>query len=158
MIQEPEALIEGFVKALGEYYDYIIDENEIIHEHVPAPHDPPNLKPGKGAIYVFSLTKNNTSPAGQNRVLKVGKVGPNSEPRFKYQHYNPDSARSTLAGTLLNSKILWECIGFDNEAQVGSWLKENTDRDHFFIDGDKGRVISLMEVYARGILSPIFEG
>jgi hypothetical protein len=74
------------------------------YEFLPAPHRPPSrLRAGSTAVYVFSLSPDygTTCAAGPNRVLKVGKVGMNSAPRFCYQHYSPGWARSNLAGSLL---------------------------------------------------------
>lgn len=50
------------------------------------------LKKGQMAVYMFEM--------GQE-YLKIGKVGPKSHPRYKSQHYNPRSAKSTLAASLL---------------------------------------------------------
>jgi hypothetical protein len=59
------------------------------------------------AAHVFSLSKNygDRVPAGRNRILKVGKAGCNSNARFQSQHYNPSSAPSNLAHSLLEVKI-----------------------------------------------------
>ena len=122
-------------------------------------HDFPDLMPGKCAVYVFSLSRDNKSPAGPNRALKVGKVGPNSGPRFKYQHYKSGSANSTLTGAIENNRILWGYLGIEEgNVDFGNWLKTNSDRDHFFLDGSQMEILSLLEVYTRGILGPIFEG
>jgi hypothetical protein len=43
------------------------------------------------AVYCFFL---------DGRALKIGIAGPNSDARFRSQHYNLNSARSTLAGSI----------------------------------------------------------
>ena len=135
---------------------------DIEHESKPAPHIPPPLLPGKCAVYVFSLSMvfGRNCPAGGDRVLKVGKVGPNSEPRFRYQHYKRNSAQSTLAASLLNAKILWPYLGIEtlDDSSVGEWLKANTDRDHFLLNAGDRELLHTLEVFVRGLCSPVFEG
>jgi hypothetical protein len=52
-------------------------------------------------------------------VLKVGKVAPNSDARFRSQHYTT-SGRSTLAKSLLAHPIVWPWLGITqlDEASV----------------------------------------
>ena len=88
----------------------------LVHEHLSAPHRPPSsLRVGSTAVYVFSLSSayGATCPAGPGRVLKVGKVGANSAARFCSQHYLPGSARSNLAKSLLNERVLWPYLGIE---------------------------------------------
>ena len=56
------------------------------------PHKPTSLPKGKMGIYMFLY---------DNKFLKIGKAGPKSNARFYSQHYNPKSARSTLAASIL---------------------------------------------------------
>jgi hypothetical protein len=65
---------------------------------------------GFGAVYAFALSARTTSAAGAGMVLKVGKVGPNSDARFRSQHYTT-SGRSTLAKSLLAHTIVWPWLG-----------------------------------------------
>jgi hypothetical protein len=76
-------------------------------EYLPAPHRPKALRPNHGAVYVFALADHTTSAAGAGRVLKVGRVGPNSNARFQSQHYSPGSARSNLANSIVKYEVLW---------------------------------------------------
>jgi hypothetical protein len=83
MLVEPSSLLAEFSAAAG------IEGLEgwpchIRTEVVAAPHRPPPLLPGHGAIYVFALAEHygSTVPAGSGAVLKVGLVGPNSGPVF----------------------------------------------------------------------------
>jgi hypothetical protein len=87
-------------------------------------------------------------------------VGPNSNNRFQYQHYSPTAAMSTLAASLLNSRVLWPYLGMPEIGadNVGRWMKQHLDRDHFFIAGQDGDLRSMLEVYLRARLGPIFEG
>ncbi len=55
-------------------------------------HRPASLPKGKMGIYMFLY---------DNKFLKIGKAGPKSNARFYSQHYNPKSARSTLATFIL---------------------------------------------------------
>src|SRR3954453_16960248 len=106
MLIEPGTLVRDFTVAVtalrldGWPCDL---RTELMH----APHQQPKLPPGYGAVYAFALSSSTSSEAGAGMVLKVGKVGPNSEPRFRYQHYSPTSAGSTLAKSLLAHPIVW---------------------------------------------------
>lgn len=131
-------------------------------EHLLAPHVPARLPSGKGAVYVFSLSAQfgAHSLAGAHRVLKVGKVGPNSNNRFQYQHHSATAAVSTLAASLLRNPVLWPCLGDLDIASdsVGEWMKQHLDRDHFFTAGEDRDLRSMLEVYLRARLGPVFEG
>ena len=69
-------------------------------------HRQAGLRPGFGAVYAFALSARTTSAAGAGMVLKVGKVGPNSDARCRSQHY-ATSGRSTLAKSPLAHPIVW---------------------------------------------------
>ncbi|MBW2079027.1 MAG: hypothetical protein JRI71_16050 [Deltaproteobacteria bacterium] len=171
MLLHPEGLLEDFLRNLKSRHGFEIESSDLTHELCKAPIDQKKLRllPAKGAVYVFSLSGCSKAPAGPNRVLKVGKVGSKSLSRFKYQHYNPGSANSTLAGSIKLSGILWEYIGFNSDthetADFGKWLMGNADRDHFFVKdlpvemGDKKIYpLELLEIYLKGVLGPVFEG
>lgn len=132
------------------------------HEVQRAPHRPHGLPVGKCAVYAFSLSEEagRTCRAGAHHVLKVGRVGPNSSPRFLSQHYNPNSAGSNLARTILRSRHLWPYLGIDEvtEDTVGSWIKRSTDRDHFYLEAAQQGVLADFERFVRGHLGPVFEG
>jgi hypothetical protein len=141
----------------------LLDEGAVLREeHLAAPHCPPSKLPGGcTAVYVFSLSAayGATVPAGPNRVLKVGKVGANSAPRFCSQHYLPRSANSNLAKSLLAEKILWPYLGIDHleESGIKAWMCEHLERDHVFVAGQPGLEREI-ERYFRGRLGPVFEG
>lgn len=161
MLQNAEKILDGFYTAIAAAS--ISDKTVHITHKICLPlHENCVLPKGKCAVYVFSLTHDYGSkcPAGAHRVIKVGKVGPNSNPRFQYQHYNPKSAQSTLGGRLITYPVLWPYLGISSlkEGQVEGWLKSNTDRDHFFLDGDQLLMRDALEVYLKGLLGPVFEG
>lgn len=128
-------------------------------EMVRAPHRQPALRPGMGAVYAFALSSCTTSAAGEGIVLKVGKVGPNSDPRFRSQHYTL-SAGSTLAKSLLGHPIIWPWLGVDNlnAASVKAWMLENLDRMHIFVPGGSPLVLAALEMYVRARIGSVFEG
>src|SRR5271169_3703372 len=64
----------------------------IIPEFLSKPHKPTGLLAGKMAVYAFFLN---------GQALKVGKAGANSDARYRSQHYNPKSAGSNLARSIL---------------------------------------------------------
>lgn len=159
MIQNPAGIISGFIEALTNANNIRLKASDITHELIRAPHECPDLPKETCAIYVFSLHSANSAPAGPNRVLKVGKAGPKTIARFKYQHYSAGSARSTLAGAIKNNKILWNYIGYDiSVGNLDLWLKDNTDRDHFFLNVQRQGLLSFLETYVRGLLGPVYEG
>jgi hypothetical protein len=149
MVINPQNIIQGFISALGRQHGINLAVNAIAHNLITAPHQYPNLPAGQCAVYVFSLSVNSTAPAGPNRILKVGKAGLKSGPRFKYQHYNPSSAGSTLAGAILNNQILWDYLGIlqnVNANNVGLWIQTNTDRDHFLLNSASCNILNYLEV------------
>lgn len=160
MIDNPQELIKDFVLAAKHGLEIDVAEHSIGHDLWRAPHRAKDLPAGHGAVYIFSLSSRQTTPAASNRVLKVGKVGPNSNPRFRYQHYKSGSANSTLAGALENNPLLWDYIGFKKSefGDVGDWIRQYTDRDNFYIPEATKELIQLLEVYLKARLGPVFEG
>ena len=119
-------------------------------ETLSMPHKPPsNLPKGKMAVYVFS---------DKDRVLKVGKAGRRSQARYTYQHYNPNSASSSLAKSLLMDEDA--TIRYNiNEKNVNAWLKKNTDRVNYILDANLGiRTLTLLEAFIQCRLEPVYEG
>src|SRR3984893_7794355 len=68
------------------------DLSKIRVEVLNKPHKPSGLPTGRMAVYCFFLN---------GQALKVGIAGPNSDARYRSQHYNPNSAQSTLARSIL---------------------------------------------------------
>jgi len=154
---DPQRLIEDFIADLKTYRGILAESSRISHDEWPPPHKVKNLPAGSSAVYVFSLSSDTSASAGSGRVLKVGKVGPNSNNRFRYQHYKVGSAKSTLAGAIENNPLLWGYINFPgNMVEIGVWIKENTVRNNFYFKDEC--LIGLFEVYVKANLGPAFEG
>jgi hypothetical protein len=69
------------------------------------------------------------------------------------------SANSTLAGAVENNRLLWGYLGVDpGTTDFGEWLRRNTERDHFFVDGCRSSLVGPLEVYLKAVLGPVFEG
>ena len=119
-------------------------------ESLPAPHAPPTRLPaGKMAVYVFARGED---------VLKVGKVGAKSQARYTSQHYNPGSAMSTLAASILADGGRHGLTESDT-ARVGQWIRESVDRVNFLLDERLGmRVLTLLEAFLQCRLNPRYEG
>lgn len=134
---------------------------EIRTEVLPAPHRPPTLPTGFGAVYVFALGRayETAAPAGPRTVLKVGRVGPASGPRFSYQHYG-SAAPSTLAKSLVRYRVMWPWLGVDHldETTVKTWMLESLDRAHFYVPAGHDLVLASLEVYIRARVASVFEG
>lgn len=114
------------------------------------PHSPPSRLPkGKVAVYIFS---------DKERVLKVGQVGPNSQPRYTSHHYNSESSGSNLSKSLLEDEHARQKHGLSQET-VGEWIKKNTDRVNFIINADYyGPILNLFEAFVQCRLNPVYEG
>jgi hypothetical protein len=130
-VENPAGLIQEFIAALQP----LTLAGTIQHNHQPAPHKGKPLPSGQCAVYVFTLASKygQTTRAGGNRALKVGKAGINCSARFQSQHYSTRAALSTLASTLLKTKVLWSFIRISSleETNIRAWIEQNTDRDNF---------------------------
>ena len=124
--------------------------DDIRIEVLPAPHVPPTQLPmGQMAVYVFTCG---------NDVLKVGKVGPNSQARYTSQHYNPGSAPSTLAKSIIADAELLGLGEADSEG-IGSWIRSNVDRVNILLPVHLGvPVLTLLESFLQCSLRPRYEG
>jgi len=158
MLTEPDVLIADFSAAADQLG---IDgwPCSLRGELLPAPHRQTGLQPGFGAVYAFALSTRTISAAGAGMVLKVGKVGPNSDARFRSQHYTT-SGRSTLARSLLAHRILWPWPGISqlDEATVKPWMLSNLDRMHIYVPASSLLVLAALEMYVRARIGSVFEG
>jgi hypothetical protein len=128
--------------------DFVIDQ--IIIEITPRPHRAPASLPiGRMAVYAIFLN---------GQALEVGKVGPKSAARYTSQHYNPGSAQSTLARSVLASPERVGAVGLDSKA-AGDWIKNHTDRANLLLPVPLGGpVLSLLEAFLHVRWKPVFEG
>ncbi|MEQ9240322.1 hypothetical protein [Roseovarius indicus] len=145
----PKEVLADFV-TVARLAKVALTAGDIGVEELPAPHSPPTRLPaGQMAVYVFSLGGD---------VLKVGKVGPKSQARYTSQHYNPGSAQSTLAASIIGDA---ERLGLaDAEcAKIGNWIRANVDRVNILIPVDHGvAVLTLLESFLQCSLRPRYEG
>lgn len=157
-VETPSSLISEFVAALQP----LTLAHPVQHQHQPAPHKGKALPADQCAVYVFTLSSKYgaTTNAGANRALKVGKAGINCSARFQSQHYSPKAAPSTLAATLLKTKVLWTFIGISalDDSNVRLWIEQNTDRDNFLLASEDAHLLGKLETYLKGRLGPVFEG
>jgi hypothetical protein len=90
--------------------------------------------------------------------LKIGIAGPNSSPRSLSQHYDPNSAGSNLAKSILAypSKI---GIAQLHTNFVGSWIKEHTERINILLPDSLGQpILSMLESFLHARWKPVYEG
>lgn len=146
---EISELAKDFIKVAG-LAGVSLSVDDLIVESFCAPHKSPSRLPdGKMAVYVF---------CHGSRVLKVGKAGPNSNARYTSHHYNPKSAGSTLAGSILKHGPEIGIHGV-TKTDVGDWIRANTGRCNFFLDsGHPYRLLTLLESFLQCKLDPCFEG
>ena len=145
----PDCIAEDFAK-VARLAGVELPAAALTVEKLPAPHAPPTRLPsGKMAVYVFSRGA---------EVPKVGKVGAKSQARYTSQHYNPGSAMSTLAASILADRVRHELTDSD-AASVGVWIKTNVDRVNFLLDERLGvRLLTLLEAFLQCRLNPRYEG
>lgn len=130
-------------------------------EYLPAPHRPRPLRPGHGAVYVFALADFDASQAGTGRILKVGRVGPNSNARFQSQHYSPASSRSNLANSIIGYPALWSWLGLDERDThaIRGWMLTRLDRANIYVPATSAELIPHLEMYVRARLGgSVYEG
>ena len=149
MTWSPESAIDDF-KTVAGLAGVELSNEAISIEHLSAPHLPPTKLPlGKMAVYVFSKGP---------EVLKVGKVGAKSQARYTSQHYNPGSALSTLAASIVADRARLGLADIDN-GNVGQWIRANIDRVNFLVDERCGvPVLTLLETFLQCRLRPRYEG
>jgi hypothetical protein len=122
--------------------------DQLRFEILGKPHRAKALPLGEMAVYSFFLNE---------RALKVGKVGPNSGPRFRYQHYT-GSALSTLSGSILSNQGRVGALGLDRKT-AGDWIRSNTDRIDVLMPATFGiPILSLLESFLHVRWNPLFEG
>lgn len=129
-------------------------------ETLAAPHRSSPLPSGFGAVYVFGLSEQARCEAGAGRVLKVGRVGANSNARFQSQHYSATSAGSTLARSLLKYRVLWPWLGIErlDESNVRTWMLANLDRVNLYVPAANADILPHLEMYVRARVGSVFEG
>ena len=119
-------------------------------EFCPAPHRPPSRLPvGMMAVYGFWWN---------GEWLKIGKAGPNTNARYTSQHYNPNSAKSTLAGSLVRDRRMVGIPDFDGSSP-GDWIKSATSRVNILVPTDSGgELLSRLEAFLHERFQPRYEG
>jgi hypothetical protein len=118
-------------------------------EYLEAPHTPPrHLPAGKIAVYGFWH---------DGEWLKIGMAGPKSNARYTSHHYNPNSAGSTLAASLVADPRMSGWPGF-NPSAPGGWIKSATNRVNILLDSRHGMLLAaLLESYLHVRLKPRYE-
>lgn len=144
-----DEITEDIVR-LGAMVGIVMSSKGIKVDYCAAPHqNPTHLPDGKMAVYIF---------AHGNNVLKVGIAGSNSEARYTSQHYNPASANSNLAKSLLSDEEFPE-RDICSEENIGNWIKTNLDRVNILLDDQYGiSFLKLIEAYLHCLLKPKYEG
>jgi len=144
----PDAIlrsIKNTATALGKTIDtskiWVIDRG--------VPHIAPKKLPeGRMAVYTFIYN---------DEFLKIGKAGPNSNARYTSQHYNPGSAMSNLAKSLLDDRDMNNCGIFEDN--VGEWIKSNCRRIDIEMDTSLGIfTLELVEAILHYKYIPKYEG
>jgi hypothetical protein len=149
MTWSAEAALSDF-KTVARLAGVDLPQGSITIEMLPAPHVPPtSLQFGKMAVYVFSKGPD---------ILKVGKVGPKSQARYTSQHYNPGSAMSTLAASILADRERFGLSDTDT-VNIGRWIRANIERVNFIVDARLGLpALTLLETFLQCRLKPRYEG
>ena len=145
----PEQALTDFT-AVARLAGVTLAADDIRVEALPAPHaSPTRLPAGQMAVYVFTHGDD---------VLKVGKVGPKSQARYTSQHYNPGSAKSTLAASMIADAERMG-LGEVDMAEIGNWIRANVDRVNILLPAHLGiPVLALLESFLQCRLRPRYEG
>lgn len=146
--QDIEEAIPAFV-GVTELARRSLQPKDFKLEFLPTPHRPPSSLPaGKMAVYGFWYGSG---------WLKIGVVGPNSNARYTSQHYNPNSAGSTLAASLLADPAMVVRINTAG-MPVGAWIKSNCHRVNVLLDSLHGPLmLALFEAFLHLRLGPRYE-
>ena len=144
---ELKEIMEPILESLG-YEKFNWEEVKV---DKPSDHKTQKLVENEIAVYMFNY--------GDNKYLKIGKVGENSNPRFLYHHYNPNSCKSNLAKQLIddnehkygkeweklkenyiknekykNNKGEEKYIEYENARNdIGDWIRKNTSRTNIYL-------------------------
>lgn len=154
---EPEAWCEDIRSALNDFSivselagEEIVFEDEDV-EFLPAPHVPPSRLPtGKMAVYAFWF---------DDDCLKIGKAGPNSHARYSSQHYNINSAGSTLARSIVNDSSMPDYLHNLDAGTLSEWIKRKTRRVNILLPSTRSEtLLSLLEAFLHVRLRPRYEG
>ena len=142
--EEFKKIIEEISEMLGKPIHK--DKYKVIDRGMP--HNPQNLPTGMMGVYTFWYN---------GSFLKIGKAGPKSNARFFSQHYNPRSAQSTLAASiLLDVNMKNEGI---TEENIGEWIKNNCRKIDILLDVSLGIfALELIESALHYKYEPIYEG
>ena len=142
-ISEFRQHIFNTTSALGKTLDE--SRYEIIDRGVP--HKSGGLPKGKMGVYTFWYN---------GQFLKIGKAGPNSDARFRSQHYG-FNAQSTLAGSIMSDVEMSE-LGI-TETNIGDWIRNNCRRIDILIDTSAGIfALELVEGILHYVYEPKYEG
>lgn len=145
---EVSEAIDAFVKTAA-LARLMLAPSDLEVEFLPAPHkQPSNLRHGTMAVYGFW---------SDGHWLKIGKAGTNSAARFTSQHYNPNSAKSTLARSLQNDSRMIGCEGFDPKVP-GDWIRASTHRVNIYLSSEQPKeALSFLEAFLHLRLRPRYE-
>lgn len=129
--------------------EYKLSQDELELQVLPPPHTANALPKGKMAVYGFAYN---------GEWLKIGMAGSKSSARFHSQHYNPKSARSTLAASLIKDEVFWSSIPHSDD-EVGQWLKSEVFRFNILVNAEHPKeLIKLLEAFLHLRLKPRYEG
>lgn len=145
---EAQAALADFIQVAC-LAGYDLPAADMVVDFLDAPHRPPaRLPSGKMALYAFF---------GSGRWLKSGIAGHRSQARYTSQHYNPGSAPSTLAASLVNDSKMACCDGFSLDSP-GAWIQSSCHRMNVLLDAELGRpLLALLEAFLHARLSPRYE-
>ena len=141
--------IEANLRAFCEEYD--LSRNLFSTEYLPAPHMPPSWPRGKMGVYAFWTGR-------LEEWLKIGKAGPNSQPRWTTHHYLIGCADSCLPESLRSDPEMSEVSELDRY-ELRAWIMRNTCRANILVSArvDQGILLRL-EAFLHARLKPRYEG
>ena len=140
--------IKSILLEIARLADLQIKERQIEVLDRGCPHSPSGLPRERMGIYLFKY---------EDTYLKIGKAGPNSNARFRSQHYTPGSSQSNLAKSILNDPSM-DKFNLNNE-NVGDWIKQNVQRIDILVDSSLSIfILDLFESFLHCKFKPKYEG
>lgn len=147
--------MHDIISEVSKYLGKEIDMSKLEFKFDDKGHDNPKFE--KGYMYVYSFWHDDFQ-----QPLKIGKAGPKSKRRYERSHYNPESSKSCLAGSLVNDDYFSNKYDI-NMKNVDEWMHTNLQRLNIQIpfDVDNGFdyfTLELIEAILHYKYEPYFEG
>ncbi len=147
--------MQDIISEISKYLGDEIDIKKLNFKFDDKGHDNPSAK--KGCMYIYSFWHDDFKEP-----LKIGKAGPKTLPRYRRNHYLPNSSKSNLARSLITDSVTSKKYKL-NEENVSEWMHENLYRINIEMPFDIEQkfdsfTLELIESILHYKYRPVFEG